>query len=134
MCTVSPSRMPRTIGTHAELLKKLAGSVTVAVFATVPDPNTMPPAAGRTTVWIQSLIESIAGILSATISMTSSTPGMICPQPFSSHAHPAGRLTRSVNRLSSPSTSGGMYGVEPRRSGQSCAGRHREHEPRLAIG
>ena len=77
-----------TIGTQALLVKNAPGSVTVAVCAAVPEPKTMPPAAGRTMVWIQSLIESTAGILSATISMTSSTPRMTCTQPFSSHAQP----------------------------------------------
>ena len=56
-CTVRASRIPITIGTHALLVKNLAGSVTVAVCAAVPDPKTMPPAAGRTMVWIQSLID-----------------------------------------------------------------------------
>ena len=54
----------------------------------------MPPAVGRNeaaAVCTVSLMESSAGILSATISTSSSTATMPITQPFSSQAHPGGR-------------------------------------------
>ena len=68
----------------------------------------MPPAVGRTNVWMASLMLSSAGILSATISTTSSTATIVITQPFSSQAQPCGSVTRSVNRDSRPSASSGM--------------------------
>ena len=74
----------------------------------MPEPNTMPPAVGRTNVWMASLMLSSAGILSATISIISSTPTIDITQPFSSHAQPCGSVTRSVNRDRAPSSNSGM--------------------------
>ncbi len=68
----------------------------------------MPPAVGRTKVCTASFTESSAGILSATISTTSSTATISITQPFSSQDQPAGNVTRSVNRDSSPRASSGM--------------------------
>jgi hypothetical protein len=68
----------------------------------------MPPAVGRMNVCTVSLIESSAGTLSATISMSSRTPTMVSTQPFSIHDQPPGRLTTSVNRAARPSISIGM--------------------------
>ena len=68
----------------------------------------MPPAVGRTNVWMASLTLSSAGILSATISTTSSTATIAITQPFSSQAQPCGSVIRSVNRDSRPSASSGM--------------------------
>ena len=64
------------------------GSLTAAVWAAVPEPNTMPPAVGRTKVCTVSLTESRAGILSATISTASRTATIAITQPFSSQAQP----------------------------------------------
>ncbi len=82
--------------------------MTAAVWAAVPDPNTMPPAVGRTKVWMVSLIESSAGILSATTSTINSTATIAITQPFSSQDHPAGNDTRWVKRDNSPRASNGM--------------------------
>ncbi len=82
--------------------------MTAAVCEAVPEPNTMPPAVGRTNVWITSLTLSSAGTLSATISTTSSTATIAITQPFSSQAQACGSDTRSVNRDSRPSASSGM--------------------------
>ena len=73
----------------------------------------MPPAVGRTNVWMASLMLSSAGILSATISTTSSTATIVSTQPFSSQAKPCGNVIRSVNRDSRPSASSGMYALSP---------------------
>lgn len=72
------------------------GSVTAGVSAAVPEPNTIPPAVGRTTVWTTSLMLSSAGILSATTSITSSAATIASTHPFSSQAQAGGRVTRSV--------------------------------------
>jgi len=55
-----------------------------------------------------SLTLSSAGILSATTSTVNSTATITITQPFSSHAQPGGRFTRSVNRASSPIANNGM--------------------------
>ena len=65
------------------------------------------PSAGRTS-GSASLMLSSAGILSATISTTSSAATIVMTQPFSSQAQPCGSVTRSVNRDSRPSASSGM--------------------------
>ncbi len=95
-------------GTHCPDWAHWPGSDTAAVCAAVPEPKTMPPAAGRTNVCTVSLIESSAGTLSAMTSTTSSTATMVSTQPFSSHDQPCGRLTISVNRANTPSISIGM--------------------------
>ena len=58
----------------------------------------MPPAVGRTTVWTMSLMLSIAGILSATISSTSRAPITTMTHSFESHAHGGGSSTSPVTR------------------------------------
>ena len=96
------------MGIHCPDCAKAPGSATADVWAAVPDPNTIPPAVGRTKVWMASLTLSSAGILSATTSMTSRTATIVITQPFSSQAQPCGKDTRSVKRDSRPSASSGM--------------------------
>jgi hypothetical protein len=80
--TASATTTPIATGIHPPDLAHCPGSATAAVCAAVPEPNTIPPAAGRTNVWIESLTESSAGILSATISTTSRTAMIAITQPF----------------------------------------------------
>jgi hypothetical protein len=68
----------------------------------------MPPAVGRTTVWMMSLTLSTAGILSATISSTSRMPITSITHSLLSHAHAGGSCTQSRNRAESPTASSGM--------------------------
>ena len=82
--------------------------MTAAVCAAVPEPNTIPPAVGRTNVCTTSLTESSAGTLSATISTTSRIATIAITQPFSSHDQVCGKVIRSVNRLSRPIANKGM--------------------------
>ena len=107
-CTTSAVTTPIATGTHWPVRANSAGSVTAAVWAAVPDPNTMPPAVGRTKVCTVSLTVSRAGILSATISTASNTATTAITQPFSSQVQPDGRVMRLVNFESSPISSIGM--------------------------
>src|SRR5882724_3814072 len=68
--TTSAVTTPTAIGIHWPDCANAPGSVTAEVWAAVPDPKTMPPAVGRTNVWMTSLMLSSAGILSATTSTT----------------------------------------------------------------
>src|SRR5882757_429194 len=106
--TTSAVTTPTAIGIHWPDCANAPGSVTAEVWAAVPDPNTMPPAVGRTNVWMTSLTLSSAGILSATTSTTSRAATIDITQPFSSHAQVWGNVTRSVNRDNRPSASSGM--------------------------
>ena len=84
--TTSATTTPTTIGIHWPDCANAPGSVTAGVCAAVPEPKTMPPDVGRTNVWMASFTLSSAGILSATISTTSSTATIVSTQPFSSQA------------------------------------------------
>ena len=95
-------------GTHCPVRANSAGSATAAVWAAVPEPKTIPPEVGRMNVWMESLTESRAGILSATISTASSTATIASTQPFSSQAQPDGRWIRPVYLPSRPIDSSGM--------------------------
>ncbi|MDT5365373.1 MAG: hypothetical protein QOC69_7135 [Mycobacterium sp.] len=106
--TTRATTTPTTTGIHCPVCANAPGSVTAEVWAAVPDPNTMPPAVGRTNVWMASLTLSSAGILSATTSTTSNAATIDMTQPFSSQAQACGNVTRSVNRDSRPSASSGM--------------------------
>ena len=96
--------------------------MTAGVWAAVPEPNTMPPAVGRTNVWIMSLMLSSAGILSATISMTSSTATIVITQPFSSQAQPCGKRNQVGEPGQQAQRQQRDVGVEPRRGRQPQAG------------
>ena len=95
-CTARAVTTPMTTGTHWPVRANSAGSLTAAVCAAVPDPNTMPPAVGRTKVCTASLTESRAGTLSATISINSSTATIAITHPLANQSHPCGRFTRLV--------------------------------------
>src|SRR5688500_13705430 len=62
--TASATTTPTTTGIHCPDCAKAPGSVTADVWADVPDPNSIPPAVGRTNVWMASLMLSRAGVLS----------------------------------------------------------------------
>jgi hypothetical protein len=112
-CTTSATTTPIATGIHWPERAIAPGSVTATVCAAVPEPNTMPPAVGRTTVCTASLTLSSAGILSAITSTTSNTATIASTQPFASHDHPCGSVITSVNRASSPRISIGMYALSP---------------------
>ena len=63
---------------------------------------------GRRTVWMMSLIESTAGILSTTTSMSSSTVHRPMAHQDSIHWYEAGSVIRSVYRASTAMTRNGM--------------------------
>src|ERR1700750_511947 len=56
-CTTSAMTTPIATGIHLPDCANSPGPATAAVWAAVPDPKTMPPAVGRTNVWMVSLIE-----------------------------------------------------------------------------
>jgi len=53
--TTSAVTTPIAMEIHCPDCANAPGSVTADVCAAVPDPNTMPPAVGRTKVWMASL-------------------------------------------------------------------------------